>query len=389
MTIEIPRTELSVIPASTLPTILAADTTDILGRIKRRVDGCTRDASTEGGRDEIRSVAYDVTRAKMDLIRLGKSLTEGWRSSTAAVNAECKAIEERMTALQEAVRAPLTARENMEKDRVAGHESALAGIPISGGQFAADTESAAWAARLAYFENFPTRDWQEFAVRAHAEIDQQISLSRAGLAVAVKREADAAELTRLRAREAEEAAARAEQERIDREARIAAEAADNAKRDAEALAAAQAATAAREAREREVAATERERQAQALIARMEQDRIDAIAKAERDRLDAAEKSRLAAIVQAEKAARETREAIAEERRRAKADADRRQAEEDARAANIAHRTVVNRDALAGVIAAADRWNELIVDYAGGKEDLFKAIITAIAKGEVPHVTINY
>ena len=36
----------------------------------------------------------------MDLIRLGKSLTKGWREQTKAVNAECRVIEERMDALR-------------------------------------------------------------------------------------------------------------------------------------------------------------------------------------------------------------------------------------------------------------------------------------------------
>lgn len=375
-----PNQALAVIPATALPIILAADQTDILGRIKRRVDACTRDASTEGGRDEIRSVAYDVARAKTTLIKLGKGLTEDWRKSTAAVNAECREIETRMSTLQDAVRAPLTAYENAEKARVASHETLLARIV---GEAAPTDDIAVINDRLTWLRGIDAYQWQEFSTRANDAIALSIAALGNMKADILRRAADAAELARLRAKEAEEAAALAEKERIDRETRIAAEAADRARRGAEAVAAEQAATAARVARERE-------RQAQVQIARMEQDRIDAITKAERERLDMAEAARLKAIVDGERAARETREAIARERQRADMEAAMVQAEADARAADVAHRAAINGEAVAGMIDAAERWDiELIVNYGGAKDDLFEAIITAIAKGEVPHVTINY
>lgn len=122
------RTALAVIPASAISVIVGADESDILGRLAQRVAAHKPDISTPKGRKEIASLAAEVASSKMGLIRLGKSLTEDWRKSTAAVNAECKVIEDRMDALKAQVRAPLTAFEEAEKARVNGHEQALARI---------------------------------------------------------------------------------------------------------------------------------------------------------------------------------------------------------------------------------------------------------------------
>ena len=94
-----------------------------------RARAADRDISTARGREEVASLARTkIARSKTALISAGKKLTEDWRKQTAAVNADCKLIETRLDALRDEVRAPLTAWENAEKDRIKAHEAALAAI---------------------------------------------------------------------------------------------------------------------------------------------------------------------------------------------------------------------------------------------------------------------
>lgn len=202
-TIEVETTALTVIPAATLPTILAADDKDILGKLAAKLKTHKPDVSTTKGRAEIRSLANEIATSKMDLIRLGKGLTESWRNSTKAVNEECKVIEDRMDALKEQVRAPLTEFENREKTRVAAHEAALAAITEGSGY--GETETIAeLEQRLDHLSNYPPRDWQEFSARARDTLAGEMDRVAGLLAAAQKREVEAAELERLRTEEADE-----------------------------------------------------------------------------------------------------------------------------------------------------------------------------------------
>ena len=356
---------LAVVPASSLPTIIAADKDDILGKLAKKVAAHHSDISTLKGRAEIRSLAAEIASAKMDLIRLGKKLTEGWRESTKKVNAECNLIEAKMDALKETVRAPLTEYENIEKQRVASHEAALAAI-AEPPEYGHTETSGALAARLAYLKDYPPRNWQEFTHRAEAAIAAEITRTEGLLAAAEKREAVATELERLRAAEA---ARRAEEEaRLlkEHEAQIAAEAAARAKREAEEKAAREAA-----------AAAKREQDAKEALAQAEKEKADAIEAAKRAAEDAAKKAARAAEEAKARALREKEEAIEAERRRAAAAAAAEKAETERRAANKAHRGKINTAAMEALVAA------------GLDDKSARAAIIAIARGSVPHVAITY
>ncbi|MBL8999402.1 MAG: hypothetical protein JNL44_19280, partial [Gemmatimonadetes bacterium] len=162
--IEEQATELAILPRS-VSVIIAADKNDLLGKLAEKIEAFEPDVSTVQGRKAIASLAAEVASTKMDLIRLGKGLTEGWRKSTAAVNAECKIIEERMDQMKVQVRAPLTAFEDAEKARVAGHETALAAIEALG-QFDGNPTADEITQRIALLNDLPDRDWQEFNDRA-------------------------------------------------------------------------------------------------------------------------------------------------------------------------------------------------------------------------------
>lgn len=342
-----------------------------------REEAAGLDASRPKDRDKIASLARTkIARSKTALLDAGMKLTEGWRASTAKVNAEKRTITERLDRLRDEIRAPLTAWENAEKDRVAAHEAAIAEIE-AWAAVPADWTAAQIADRIeetAHHEHL-ARDWQEFGARAKAAIAGAVDAMHRAHAAAVKREAEAAELARLREAEAKREAERQEQERIDREARIAAEAAERATRDAEAKAAEEAAAAERRAQAERDAAAKREWEAAEALARAERAKTEAEAKAERDRIAAEQK-----------AERDRAAAVEAERRRIEAAAEAQRQADELRAANTAHRAGINRKVLAAIMLAM---SEVHTGNAEEADAIGKAIVTAIAKGAVPHTTINY
>ena len=415
----------------------------IISRIEERVRATRTDISTIAGRKAVASLAYKVARSKAALDRMGKDLTDEWRQRAEHVHADRRLIVKRLDALADEVRRPLTEWEDREKARVAALDRAL-------GEMWALAEpeppytSADLHAKLAAFEARPPFDWQEFAQRA-AEAARAIAAHlRDLIAKTEEAEAQAAELARLRAEEEERQRQEAERQRVEREARIAAEAARVARLEAEQLAAQRAAEAQRKAAEQAAevarkaqaeldAAAERQRQAEELAARAERDRI---AQAERDRLAAEEAQRVAAAAaleaeqkaeaehrrlrrEVEEAAERARQAevarqvaarqaeqdreaaaaeaerrreaaalqaIAAERARTQAERDAAEAKVKKREADIAHRGRINREAVAAIVLAMSA-EEGMHPYVAGR--MAVTVVIAIAKGEVPHVRIEY
>jgi colicin import membrane protein len=349
-------TDLAIIPTTALvpaEVFKPGGVDALLESIATKARAVKPDVSTKQGRAEIASLALKVAKSKTLLDEMGKELVSDWKTRSAAVDAERRKVREFLDALKEEVRGPLTKYERDEAERIAGHEAALAAIVQHPGTTELTAENI--AARLDYLRNYPPRNWQEFADRAAAAIAAEIARTEAMHEAAVKREAEASELARLRAEEEarrQEEAARAQAER---EARIAAEAAAAAKRAAEEAAERERAEAARKA-EAERQAVERERAAA------------------EERARKAEEARVAAEQRAE---REKAEAVAAEQRRAAAAKAAEEAEAARRAANTAHKAKINRDVLAALVAC------------GASDDVGKAIVGAIARGEVPHVSIAY
>jgi hypothetical protein len=363
----------------------------LLTAIEAQVRAERRDISTPAGRAAIKSLAYKVARSKTGLDAMGKDLVAEWKKQAGVVDAERRSIRERLDALADEVRAPLTAWEAKEAARIAAHEAALADMCRP----ADDATSAGIARRLDELRNLPPREWGEFELRAAEVLARAIADLESEHAAAVQREAEAAELARLRAEEAERQRQEAARIQAEREARIAAEAAEAARIAAEQAAAAEAARVAAEAEAARVAA---EARAAAEAARIEREKAEAIAKAEAEtraaeqrvrdmeaaaqrQVEANERHRVAAIAQAEA---EKAEAIAAERRRVEAEraeaariAAEAEAEAAARASRQSHRAKINR-------AAADALALLNLT-----EEQAKAIITAVARGEIPHMKMEY
>ncbi len=384
----------------------------ILEKIKAEVRHTPVDISTKTGREHVASIAYKVARSKTALDKMGKDLGQEHYDAWKKITAERSKIEKELDALKDEVRKPLTDWENAEKDRIAGHEAAIAEIERSASFLVSDPGTTEIVGRMHYLEELATkeRDWKEFGRRAADAIEASLTTLKAMFAAAEKREAEAAELARLRAEEI----ARQQKERDDK---IAAEAAERARVAAEQKA----------AREAEEAA----RAAQAELDRIEREKAEALAKAERDAkeaADAAERARLEAEQKAAKAAQEAAakaeaERLAVEREKAaavaraeKAEADRKaaaaKAEQDAkdaaeaaekrqaaaieaerkrvadeqakvaaetaaREADKAHRAKINREAMAVI-------GKIVTD-----QTIARLVIEAIARGNVPHVKIEY
>lgn len=370
---------LIVIPAANLPTILAADDKDILGKLAADLAEFEADVTTAKGRAEIASKAHKVATAKMDLIRLGKSLTEGWREQTKAVNAECKMIEERMDALRDQVRAPLDEYQDREKRRIESHERAIGDFTFLMETVAGMPSSAEVAEVLDIMETQHTdRNWEEFADKAIKARAECMSTLRAVYQSARTRE-DEAESARVaveeRAAREREAAMKAQ---IAREERIAAEAAEVARVAAEA----KAVRVAKETEERiaaQAAAAEALRKHQA-----DEAHKAAIAAEERDRLaakrlaDTIEQAAAMKAHQIEQAEQERIAAIESERKRVAAQMAAQQAEDDRRAADKAHRGKTNREIVSDLIGLGVL-----------REDGAKELVVALAKGQVRHLRIIY
>lgn len=260
--------------------------TSILDRIAADVRAIPTDISTEKGRKAIASLAYKVARSKTAIDDTGKALVEEVKRKTASIDAERRKAREFLDALKDEVRRPLDEFEAREKARIQAHEDAL--LAISEHQGFGHTETAdELAQRLEYLNNYPPRDWQEFRSRFEITLRTEIARTTALHAAAVKREAEAAELERLRAeaaeREAREAEERRKREQHERDLRIA----EAARLEAEQRAREEAERERRAAAEREAALIRQQQEAEQAAAEAKE-RAD---REERARQEAAQRER--------------------------------------------------------------------------------------------------
>lgn len=306
----------------------------ILSDIERQIAAFVPDTSTAKGRKDIASLAYKVSQSKVVLDDLGKGLVADWKSKSALVDASRKIARDRLDALRDKARLPLTEWESAEAIREAAEKQAL------------ELERAELEAR---------------AMHALWLREKEIEAKEAELA-RIEAERLAKEAAELAEKQAKEAAERAEAERIANEERIRKEAAEKAQKEEFERAAVQVAEAERKEREAKEALelAERRRIAEAEMA--EENRLAAIA--EEQRKAAVE----AARIESERKAKEAAEA-------ARLEAERKEAER--KAADVEHRRTINKEIVAGLIEA------------GISEKQAQLVITAIVGGLINHVRINY
>ncbi|EPK3135174.1 hypothetical protein I4A70_000406 [Enterobacter cloacae] len=287
----------------------------IIEAIEKEARSLVPDVSTRKGRDAIASMAHKVARSKTYIDNAGKDLVAELKALPKQIDESRRIVRERLDALKDEVRRPLTEWE-AEQERIKAEEAM----------------SALHAEALEMNIKFD----QELA--AKFEADHEIALL-------MNKDFD---------RDREEQRRLAEQAQRERDERLKQEAAEQARRDAEAKHKAEIEAAARR---------EAEEKARAELA--ERQRVEAEQRAAREKQEAEARAR-----------REKEEAVAAERRRqeeaeaASLAEEQRKAEEEARrAADKEHRRTINRRVIADLIAQGipeEFAQKAMLAIAGGK-----------------------
>ncbi|HHR6096688.1 TPA: cell envelope biogenesis protein TolA [Providencia alcalifaciens] len=307
---------------------------DIISKIENEVNSFVNDVNTDKGRKEIKSLAYRVAQSKTYLDGLGKDLVAELKEIPKLIDANRKTVRDRLDALRDKVRQPLTEWES-EQDRIKAEKQMLA--------------------------------WHEEALEMNAAFDK-------ALAERIESDHEIAMLMNEKFdRDLAEAKAEVERQRIAHEEELKKQAAEQARLEAE-----------RKAQQEIEAAAQREREAKEAAERAESEKQEAIQRAEQAAKEAKEKAERDAKKAQERAEREKQLAIEAERKKAHeaeqarlAEEERKRQEEAKRQADKEHRKAVNNQAMQDLIDA------------GIPEECAKNCIIAIAKNLVSNVKIHY
>ncbi|WP_301740772.1 hypothetical protein [Klebsiella pneumoniae] len=306
----------------------------LIEAIEKEARSLVPDVTTKKGRDAIASMAHKVARSKTYIDNAGKDLVAELKALPKQIDESRRVVRERLDALKDEVRRPLTEWE-AEQERIKAEEAM----------------NAMHAEALEMNIKFD----QELAAKFEADHEMALLMDK--------------DIDRERA----DKAAEAERQRIAREEEIKRQAEEKAKREAA------------EKAQREIdAAASREREAILAKERAERERIEAQQRAEREQREAAERAereKQAAVEAERRKAQEEADRIrreAEQREQARLAEEKRKAEEEARrAADVEHRRGIN---IAAVQALIDQ---------GIPYEWAKACIIAVALGKVPATTIKY
>lgn len=324
-----------------------------LQKIRDEVLAFVPDTSTAKGRAAIASIAHKVAKSKVALDDAGKKLVAELKEVPKLIDAERKRMRETLESLQEQVRRPLNEWEEKEEARIAAHKAVIAHIENTD---TAGMSGALIGAKIQDLDSLEiNQELEEFEADAHRAKAASLVTLRKALADQERYEADQAELAQRRADD-EARAQREHDEQIRREA------AEQAQRDAD-------------------EAVQRERhQAEQREKALKQQAEDAERKADQARRDQEEAEQRAERERKEAAARQE-QAIEQARLDEKKRADDAAAEiirqQNARAADTAHRAKVNRAALEAFTAN------------GLTESCAKQAITLIVQGKIPAIALTY
>ncbi|HHT0022977.1 TPA: hypothetical protein ACTXAG_003178 [Klebsiella oxytoca] len=303
--------------------------------IEKEARSLVPDVTTKKGRDAIASMAHKVARSKTYIDNAGKDLVAELKALPKQIDESRRVVRERLDALKDEVRRPLTEWE-AEQARIAAEKAAE------------EERQRIEAEQKAALE----------ALRKQVEVDHEMALLMN----------DAFD------RDQAEKKAEAERQRIAHEEEIKRQAEEKAKREAA------------EKAQREIdAAAAREREAILAKERAERERIEAQQRAEREQREAAER-----------AEREKQAAVEAERRKAQEEADRirreaeqreqdrlaeekRKADEQARReADVKHRKAVGTEIVKALLANTSLTRDQAIE-----------VLTAIKDGNIPRTGISY
>ncbi|NMZ40396.1 hypothetical protein [Pseudomonas proteolytica] len=355
-----------------------------LKAVKEEVSSQVPDLTTAKGRARIASLAKKVSDSKVAVEKPGRDYLRRLKEMPKVVEVELKEFVDAMNALRDETRKPLTdweAAEQARKDKHVDGIQAIKDVTV----FEATPAAAHVAKLIADLQAVEINDaWEEFLPEAAQVKDETLAKLRNLLAERTQYESEQAELVRLRA----EAEAQAQR---DRDAEIARVAAEQARLQAEQQAQAERDAAARREQELsdQAAATQRAAAQAALDAEAAAERLrlqlelqaeqarTAAAQAEASRVAAeqrAEQDRISAILRQEEAVEQAR---LDEVARANAAADEILRQQQERQADVAHKSKILGEAKQALIGM------------NISEELAKAIVLKIARGEVPHITIQF
>ncbi|WP_151711220.1 hypothetical protein [Acinetobacter junii] len=346
--------ELQVIDQNVIVAAFAkrGGTDELFEHIAQEVRSHVPDVTTKKGRDAIGSLAMKVSKSKTLIEKCGKELVAEQKAQIKLIDDDRIAIVKKFDALRDEILAPRDAWEKAEEDRVKKHQDAIIGIKMPADLL--QNHPTEWTSEnikvaINDLENVCIdSSFEEFEQEAKLAKFETLEKLRTALAAREKYEAEQAELERLRKEQLE-------REQRERDERIAKEAADKARIEAEAKALAE-------------------------QSRVEREKQEAQEKAEREKREAAEReARL--IAEKEEAELRAQQAAVMERQRiereqaAKEEAERKA--EEARLANVEHMRSINQEILNKLCAI------------GLDEGQAKAVITAIARNQIPNVSIKY
>lgn len=268
----------------------------LIEAIEKEARSLVPDVTTKKGRDAIASMAHKVARSKTYIDNAGKDLVAELKALPKQIDESRRVVRERLDALKDEVRRPLTEWE-AEQKRIKAEEAM----------------NALHAEALAMNEEFD----RQLAARIESDHEMALLMN------------DAFD------REQAEKKAEAERQRIAREEEIKRQAEEKAKREAA------------EQAQREIdAAAAREREAILAKERAEREQREAAERAEREKQAAVEAERRKAQEEADRIRRE-----AEQREQARLAEEKRKADEQARReADVKHRKAVGTEIVKALLA---------------------------------------
>lgn len=334
--------------------------------VKAEVSAEVPDLTTRKGRERIASLAATVSKSKAAVEKPGRDYLRRLKEMPKVVEAELRDFVTKMDNLRDTTRQPLTEWEEAEQARKDKHVDGIQAIKDLA--FFELTPAAAHVADIiAQLELVAISDtWEEFLAEAAQAKVQTLAKLRTLHSERTQYEAEQAELTRLRL----EKEAR---DKKDNEDRIAREAAEQATREAEAKALRDRETEAQRVRDEQAAAEKRENDLKLQAA--ESDRRAEQAK--REQIEAEQRAEREQVAAAERQAAAVEQARQDEIARANAAADEILRQQQERQADVAHKSKILGEA-----------KQALIDM-NISEELAKAIVLKIARGEVPNVSIQF
>lgn len=307
----------------------------LIEAIEKEARSLVPDVTTKKGRDAIASMAHKVARSKTYIDNAGKVLVAELKALPKQIDESRRVARERLDALKDEVRRPLTEWE-AEQERIKAEEAM----------------NAMHAEALEMNIKFD----QELAAKFEADHEMSLLMDK--------------DIDRERA----DKAAEAERQRIAREEEIKRQAEEKAKREAA------------EKVQREIdAAAAREREAILAKERAERERIEAQQRAERERREAAERAereKQAAVESERRKAQEEADRIrreSEQREQARLAEEKRKADEQARReADVKHRKAVGTEIVKALLANTSLTRDQAIE-----------VLTAVKDGRIPHTGISY